>query len=81
MFNFNLLLLFLGIIIQIKTEIIVPFKTLEPNNLTEENYIQKIFDNNIYIEILIGTPEQKVKLFIKLDQFHSFITSNHVKNV
>ena len=67
MFNFNLLLLFLGIIIQIKTEIIVPFKTLEPNNLTEENYIQKIFDNNIYIEILIGTPEQKVKLFIKLD--------------
>ena len=75
MFNFNLLLLFLGIIIQIKTEIIVPFKTLEPNNLTEENYIQKIFDNNIYIEILIGTPEQKVKLFIKLDQFHTFITS------
>ena len=75
MFNFNLLILLLEIIIKIHSEIILSFKTLQPTDLTEENYIQKIYDNNIYTEILIGTPEQKVKLFIKLDQFHSFITS------
>ena len=61
MFNFNLLILLLEIIIKIHSEIILPFKTLQPTDLTEENYIQKIYDNNIYTEILIGTPEQKVK--------------------
>ena len=49
--------LFCLFIIIIKAQIIiVPFKTMHPNELTHDIIMQELENNKIYIELKIGTP-------------------------
>ena len=60
----------------------IPFKTKEKKNLSSDNIISKLIENDIYIEIKIGTPTQNIPLYLKLNQFPTFITSsNYSKNI
>ena len=71
-----ILYIFLGIfhLFNMKN-LILNFKSKSNNNLKENNLIEYLFLNEIYTEIKIGTPEQKINMFIKLQQFPTFITS------
>ena len=76
-------LIILSNIIIIKSQILkIPFKTKEKKNLSSDNIISKLIENDIYIEIKIGTPTQNIPLYLKLNQFPTFITSsNYSKNI
>ena len=37
--------------------------------------MEKLYYNNIYFEIKIGTPEQRIPMFIRMREYSSFITS------
>ena len=37
--------------------------------------MEKVYYNNIYFEIKIGTPEQIIPMFIRMREYSSFITS------
>ena len=64
----------------ISSTVILNFKTLKPVNLTQENLMQNLYENRIYIEIKVGTPEQKIPLFLKMREYSSFITSYKFNN-
>ena len=73
----KLAILFYFLIIMIKAQIIiVPFKTKNPNNLSHDNFMSELENNKIYIELKIGTPYQKIPVFLKLGQIPFFITSS-----
>ena len=58
----------------IKSEIIIPFmrsKTLENNN----NFIDYIINNNIYVTIPIGNPSQFIKFNVTMKSSSISITS------
>ena len=76
-------LIILSNIIIIKSQIMkIPFKTKEKKNISSDNIISKLIENDIYIEIKIGTPTQNIPLYLKLNQFPTFITSsNYSKNI
>ena len=74
------LILFFSIMNMISSTVILNFKTLKPENLTQDNLMQKLYDNRIYIEIKVGTPEQKIPLFLKMREYSSFITSHKFNN-
>ena len=58
-----------------------PFYTNITNqNITKENIIDILSDNKIYIELSIGTPIQKIPVYLKLTQFVTFISSNLCNN-
>ena len=68
---------FLLLIVQIKNQvIIVPFKTVNPSKLIQDNYITELINNKIYLELKIGTPYQKIPVLLKLNQIPFFITSS-----
>ena len=65
------------IISNITSEILrIPFKSKEKKKLTEENLMSQLTDNEIYIEAKIGTPTQNILLYLKLNEFPTFITSS-----
>jgi len=74
---------FLLLIIQTKNQVIIlPFKTVNPSKLIQDNYITELINNKIYIEMKIGTPEQKIPVLLKLNQIPFFITSSsYNKNI
>ena len=69
--------LFYFLITMIRAQIIiVPFKTKHSNKLTHENFMSELENNKIYIELKIGSPYQKIPVFLKLGQTPFFITSS-----
>ena len=56
--------------------IIIPFKTNIHPKLTHENFILELMDNKISIELKIGTPNQNIPVFLKLNQIPFFLTSS-----
>lgn len=40
--------------------------------------MEKLYYNNIYFEIKIGTPEQRIPMFIRMREYSSFITSKNL---
>ena len=71
------------IISNITSELLkIPFKSKEKKKLTEENLMSQLTENEIYIEAKIGTPNQNIQLYIKLNEYPTFITSSsHPKNI
>ena len=68
-------------IIQIITNqiITIPFKTKKKDEiLTEENLISNLIENEIYIEIKVGNPKQTIPLFLKLNQYPTYIISSQI---
>ena len=72
-----LIFLLLTLMNIVSPNIILKFKTLKPENLTNENLMEKLYQNKIYFEIKIGTPEQTIPMFIKMREYSSFITSHN----
>jgi hypothetical protein len=72
--------------ILIKSEIRIPFKTnsiLDPSTkiLNEEeieNYVLNLIHNDIFIELEVGTPSQKIKSFIKFEEHPFFIQGKDI---
>ena len=72
--------------ILVKNEIRIPFKTnstLNPSTkiLNEEDlekYIFNLIHNDIYIELEVGTPSQKIKSFIKFEEHPFFIQGKDI---
>jgi hypothetical protein len=81
-----LILIFTLSNILIKSEIRIPFKTnytLNPSTkiLNEEeleNYIFNLIHNDIFIELEVGTPSQKIKSFIKFEEHPFFIQGKDI---
>ena len=72
--DFNIFFILQFIIIN--TQIIVPFKNnLDISFLTENNFIDKLFDLNITTNISLGTPFQTIPFNIKLRQYHLIVLS------
>jgi hypothetical protein len=71
------------IISNITSELLkIPFKSKEKKKLTEENLMSQLTENEIYIDAKIGTPNQNIQLYIKLNEYPTFITSSsHPKNI
>ena len=71
------------LIVQAKNQVIIlPFKTVNPNKLIQDNYITELINNKIYLELKIGTPYQKIPVLLKLNQIPFFITSSsYNKNI
>jgi hypothetical protein len=67
----------LSLIDIVSPNIILKFKTLKGENITKENLMEKLYYNNIYFEIKIGTPEQRITMFIRMREYSSFITSKN----
>ena len=59
----------------LSSNIILKFKTSLNKNLTKENLMENLYTNKIYIEVNIGTPEQKIPMYLKSKAFSSFITA------
>ena len=51
-----LIFICLSLIDIVSPNIILKFKTLKGENITKENLMEKLYYNNIYFEIKIGTP-------------------------
>ena len=62
--------------------VILKFKTkLDLNELNKNTFIEKTLEQNIYIDLDIGTPPQKIPMTIKTWQYPTFVFSEDVKNV
>ena len=49
----------------------IPFKT-QQSEITTNNLIQKLLENEIYIEIEVGIKLQKIPIYIKFDSYIFF---------
>lgn len=84
--NILKILIFTFLNILVKNEIRIPFKTnstLDPSTkiLNEEElekYIFNLIHNDIYIELEVGTPSQKIKSFIKFEEHPFFIQGKDI---
>ena len=62
--------------------VILKFKTkLDLNELNKNTFIEKTLEQNIYVDLDIGTPPQKIPMTIKTWQYPTFVFSEDVKNV
>jgi hypothetical protein len=79
--NIKYLIVFFLNLVEIKSQIIFPFKNnIFLSSLTEGNFITELFDLNITTNIYIGTPYQKIPLRIKLRLFNLVILSFQSNN-
>ena len=82
--NYKLLFLnFLLLISSSTSQITIQFERKFPS-LTKENIMENLIENNIYMEMILGTPEQKIPMIIKINEHMSYIagsesTGNHIK--
>ncbi len=76
-------ILIISIMILISYQMIsIPFKVKEKKTLTSENLMSQLIENEIYIETKVGTPTQNIPLYLKLNEFPTFITSSsYNKNI
>ena len=59
--------------------ITIPFKTKKNDEiLTEDNLMSNLIENEIYIEIKVGNPKQKIPLYLKLNQYPTYIISSEI---
>ena len=59
----------------------LPFKTFINNSkINSSNFISHFKYTNIFTELQIGTPPQKLNFQISMSDFHSIIISNFSKN-
>ena len=61
--------------VSIKNFLAIPFKTINLQyNESSKDFFSKIFSNDIYVNITLGTPKQIVKTLIKMehDQFYIY---------
>ena len=78
--NFEQLFILISLIQIIANQIIkIPFKKKKKDEiLTEENLMSNLIENEIYIEIKIGNPKQNIPLFLKLNQYPTYIISSQI---
>ena len=77
----NIIVIFFYLFLLAKTQVIIaPFKTMTPNKLTHENIISELINNNIFINLKIGNPSQKIPVLLKLNQIAFFIVSSSYNN-
>ena len=84
--NIFKILIFTLLIIFIKNEIRIPFMTKyflnhSTNIINEEdldNYVFNLIHNDIYIDLEIGMPSQKIKSFLKFEESPFFIQSKDI---
>ena len=62
----------------LKKYIILPFKTKIPK-ITKENYLSIYLSNEIFTEIEIGTPIQKIPININFENYLLFISGSEKK--
>ena len=64
-----------------KKYLTLKFKTkVNENELNENNFISQTLDQNIYVDIDIGTPSQKIPMTIKTMQYPSYVVSADVNS-
>jgi hypothetical protein len=70
------IIFFIILFTSIYSHIIIPFKNnLDILSLTENNFIDKLYDLNITSNISLGTPFQTIPFNIKLRQYHLIVLS------
>ena len=75
------IIFFIILFTSIYSHIIIPFKNnLDILSLTENNFIDKLYDLNITSNISLGTPFQTIPFNIKLSQFHLIVLSEDSKD-
>ena len=74
--NHKLLFLYFLILISSSTsEIIIKFERKFPT-LTKENIMENLIENKIYMDMILGTPEQKIPMIIKINEHISYIAGS-----
>ena len=79
----NIIFLLLFITYKINTLIILPFYSIS-NNINNNNNLDEIisylFNNNLYINLTIGTPKIQIKFLLKFCTHFLSISSNFINN-
>ena len=57
----------------------IPFKT-QQSEITKNNLIPKLLENEIYIEIEVGSKLQKIPIYIKFDSYIFFLSGSELSN-
>ena len=71
-------ILFFVLLISISSRtIFLPFKRNFFEELNSTNLMSQLYENNIYIILKVGTPIQEVPLYLKLNQYPSFILTRN----
>ena len=73
MYKFHCFLIILIIKLNNFKIIKLPFKRKLNTNLNENNLIESLYFNEIYTKIEVGEPSEKFNIFIKLQQFPTFL--------
>ena len=63
---------------KIKAEISIPFYTKKLAPLKHENMTTNLYGNNIYINLYVGTPSQKISFTLKFLEYTNFILSSEI---
>ena len=76
----NLIYFFLVILNYANSEYVVyNFKTnINLQEITDDNYIQKAFNQLLYTEVNIGEPSQLIPMTLKTWQYPTFVVSKDV---
>ena len=79
----NIIFLLLFITYKINTLIILPFYSIS-NNINNNNNLDEIisylFNNNLYINLTVGTPKIQIKFLLKFCTHFLSISSNFINN-
>ena len=71
-YNFTIIYILIILIPLIHTEVTIEFERKFPL-LTKENIMNNLIENNIYTTLILGTPEQKIPVLIKINEHESYI--------
>jgi len=63
---------------KIKAEISIPFYTKKLAPLKHENMTTNLYGNNIYINLYVGTPSQKISFTLKFLEYTNYILSSEI---
>ena len=82
---FNYILLIITLYKKIKSDdlkkyIILPFKTQRPK-ITKENFLSLYLSNEIFTDIELGTPNQKIPININFENYPFFISGSEIQNL
>ena len=81
--KFNIIFIYLrfyiiiSLIFYVTNFFAIPFETINLQyNETIKDYFSKLFSNDLYANIALGTPKQKVKFLLKMEQDQFYIYNN-----
>jgi len=78
--NFHLFLFLFFLFKTYEKKLVLPFKTMESTKGEfKDEFMGKLYYNNIYVNISFGSPPQKFPLCIKLQQLPTYITDISVE--